>query len=199
VDNAFKILVDNATEEFVFVPRDVYSGLRDLPRVRDQHTAAVEKFNYARLQDLIREFSSSKRLDKEFSHNLIVVCPYPPEPLATFDKWAIDFKSVRIAKQAMESMRSQEDAQLQQMYDFFYGISASSTFSGWFFEAIDHHLFSNGWGSEHVLQPIPMVSNGGCGPLVFSTGSPSPTPDTSSHWRSTVPVPCHSSCTLPFF
>lgn len=38
VDNALKILVHNATEEFGFAPRDVYDGVFQLYETRDKHS-----------------------------------------------------------------------------------------------------------------------------------------------------------------
>lgn len=41
LDIALEILLQNATEEFGFVPRDVYSGVFDLPNSRAEHDAAL--------------------------------------------------------------------------------------------------------------------------------------------------------------
>jgi hypothetical protein len=178
VKNALEILVRNATEEFGFAPSDVYEGVVNLPMMRQRHTAVVKNLNYEKLRELVRGFTEFQGLEAETSHNLIVVYPYPSTPLDNFDEWAVDFKSVCIAKKAVESMRSQEDARLREFFWFFYDIPTSSTLARWFFEAIVHRLFSNGWKSMDVPQPIPMATTG-LDPPTFSTGSPSATPGTS--------------------
>lgn len=48
--------IHNATEEFGFVPRDVYNGILSLPRTRKEHAAAVKNLSYAELQNLVRTF-----------------------------------------------------------------------------------------------------------------------------------------------
>jgi hypothetical protein len=181
VDNALEILVHNVTEEFGFAPRDVYSGLLGFSDMKKQHAIAVRALDYARLETLVAKLSEDHGADDEefsFSHKVIAMYPRVSGPEATFDDWAIDFKSVRIARQVVESMRLQEDAHLRRMYNLFYSIPGSSTLAGWCFEAIAHRLFSEGWKSGCVPQAIPMASDGEV-PPVFSTTSPAPAPDTS--------------------
>jgi hypothetical protein len=181
VDNALEILVRNVTEEFGFAPRDVYNGLLGLSDMKKHHIIAVKTLDYTKLVALVARFSENHGADNEefsFSEKLIAMYSYPSGPETTFDDWVIDFKSVRIAREVVESMRLQEDARLWRMYNFFYSIPASSTLAGWCFKAIVHRLFSDGWNSEHMPQPIPMTSNNHT-PPVFSTDFPSPAPDTS--------------------
>jgi len=52
MDKVFGILVRNATEEFGFAPRDVYSGTFDLPRTRIQHATEVMKIDYPKSKTL---------------------------------------------------------------------------------------------------------------------------------------------------
>ena len=56
VDNAFKILVHNATEEFGFAPRDVYNGVFRLPRTREDHATVLENFDCAELRKIVETF-----------------------------------------------------------------------------------------------------------------------------------------------
>ena len=188
VDNALKILVQNATEEFGFAPRDVYNGVLNLSCTRDQHAAAVEKLNYSRLKILAETFSDKLELD-DFSHRVVVVYPIPF--LDSRDKWAIDFKSAQIARNVVESMRLEEDKHLREAYSFLRKIRESSTtLSRWVFEAIAHRMLSKGRQSEgRTLEPMPMVSDD-CNPPAFSIG-PSSTPSTPGTSLPS-PAPLHS-------
>jgi len=59
VDNALKILVRNATEEFGFAPRDVYNGVFNLSRTRHEH---FRWFRCHALQALVETFAFERRL-----------------------------------------------------------------------------------------------------------------------------------------
>jgi len=110
-----------------------------------------------------------------------VVVVYPSEFLLDMDHWAVEFKSIQIARKVMESMSLEEDSHLQDMYHLFRRISKASSLAGRIFEAIVHRLLSKGWQSDKpILQPIRMVSNC-CDPPTFSidpTSQSSSTPDT---------------------
>jgi len=176
VDNALKILVHNATEEFGFAPRDVYNGVFRLSQTREGHATALENFDCAELREIVKTFNVQLGLVSGHSHRVVVVFPYPPEHL-NFDGWGIDFKSIQIREKMMELMRLQEDEPLWELYEYFRGASDSSTLAGWVFEAIVHRMFPDGWQSGSTPQPIRMASNG-CVPPVFSTDPSSSTPDT---------------------
>ena len=179
VDNALKILVHNAAEEFGFAPRDVYGGVFQLYETRDKHSAAVGELDYTKLQETVRSFSRDHGLTTETSHHVVVVFPRPLASLFNLDRWAIDLKSIRIAREAMKSMQLQEVERLREMYQLFHRIPESSTLAGWVFEVIVHRLFSGGWRSGPVPQPIRMDCKGSPGSPVFLTDPSSSTPGTS--------------------
>ena len=137
MEQALKILVRIATEEFGFIPRDVYSGLLDLPEMRKQHTDALANFNYSDLKLLIRAFTDNKDLDIS-SHRVIVV--FPTENWTTSDLWGIDFKSIRVAENAVEVMRQREDQNSREIYDSIQGLPNGSILAGRVFEEIAHRL-----------------------------------------------------------
>jgi len=176
VDNALKILVHNAAEEFGFIPRDVYDGVLKLHHTRDPHAVALKDLNYTELQGFVQTFWMSR--GPEFPEGVVVVFPRPPTYLDRFDGWAIDFKSIRIARKMVELMRLQEEERLREMYEDFYRDTDSFALAGWVFEAIVHRMFSDGLKSGPAPRTAPMVPNG-CDPLVFSTDPSSSTPDTS--------------------
>jgi len=173
VRHAVKFLVHNATEEFGFVPRDVYDGVLELHPTRDRRAAATRKLDYPELQ-----LSTTHALVSEFSRRVFVVFPCPSTSSVDLDHWVIDFKSVRISRGAVESMRFWEDKRLREMYEHFHRFSDNFALAGWVFEAIVRCIFSDGWQSGPTPQPVRMVSNGR-DPPVFSTDPSSLTPDTS--------------------
>ena len=181
VDDAFKILVRNATEEFGFIPRDVYRGVFDLPSTMDQHAAAAKQLHYSDLKKLVGAFSMDRELHGS-SHKVVAVCPYPSS--VKFDGWTINFKSLRIRERVMGSMRLEEDAHIRETYAFLHKIPEGSTLAGWFFEAIAHRVLSSGLSEGPELQIIRMTSNRAnprtCkSPPTFFTPTPgTPTPDT---------------------
>ena len=135
---ALKILVQNATEEFGFAPRDVYDGVFDLPETMKKHAIAVKLFDYSKLTTLTGMFAIRYDLDA-FSHRVVVVRPtsflYKP------DMWLIVFKSIRIARKVVELMLSEEDSHLWKVYRPLQR-GGGSTLAGWLFEAIVHRMFS---------------------------------------------------------
>jgi len=186
VDDALKILVCNATEEFGFVPRDVYEGVLDLPTTRSTHAAAVKKLNYTKLNILAEIFSNNPQLEI-FSHRVVAI--HPVQCAGRHDGWTITFKSKRIAREVVELMRLEEDKYLRKTYDLFRKIPESSTLAGWVFEAIVHRMLSDGRELEGpTLRPIRMDRDES-DPPTFSiepSSSPPSTPDAS---LSSLPPP----------
>jgi len=179
VGNALNILVQNATEEFGFIPRAVYSGILQARDTMDQHANAVKQLTYTGLQDIVSSFSVNRGLDSEISHRVVTVFPQPSTDLLSSDRWEIDFKSVRIARKVMDSMEKHENERLRELYSFFHGFPESSNLAGWFFEVMVHRLFSGGWEPGPVPQPIHMDSKVASSPPIFSTDPPSSTNTTS--------------------
>ena len=175
VDDALKILVKNATEEFGFAPRDVYNGVFKLSETKMDHVNELGRFDYGKLRKVVETFTAERGLVCEQSHRVVVVFPRPPEALH-FERWGIDFKSIRIGEKMIELMLLHEDKYLREVYRYLHRVD-SSDLAGKFFESIAHHIFSDGWGSGPTPQPIRMVSNG-CVPPVFIDHASS-TPDTS--------------------
>jgi len=185
VDNALKILVHNATEEFEefgFIPRDVYDGVIKLHQTRDRHAVALRDLNYTELPRFVQTFWMSR--GPEFPEGVVVVFPRPSTYLGSFDHWAIDFKSIRIARKMVESLLLQEEEHLRELYEDFYRDTDGFNLARWVFEAIVHRMFSDGLKSGPTPRTVPMVPNG-CDPLIFSTDPSSSTPDTSlsSFWQ----------------
>ena len=183
VDNALKILVHNAIEEFGFIPRVVYSSVLRARDTGDGHAVAVEKLTDTDLQEIVSSFAVDRGFISDISHQVIAVFPHPPTYLVCSDRWAIDFKSIRIARKVMESMQLQENERLRELYWFFHKFPDSFNLAGWFFEAIVHRLFSGSWQSEPVPQPIRMDREGSSDSPAFSADPTSSTPDTSSTLR----------------
>jgi len=178
MENALKILVRDAAEEFGFIPRDVYNGILGVHDLKRQHSNVVNSFDYDQLKHVVTSFSKEGGLGYQYSHHVVVVFPLPPENQISSDSWAIDFKSIRIARKVMELMCLQEGERIREMYRFFHGHQQSSTLARWFFEAIVHRLFSSGWKSGTTPQPTHMDSKGPSDSPLFSTDPPSSTPDT---------------------
>ena len=126
VDNALKILVRNATEEFGFVPVDVYAGVFDLPMTKRRHAIAVKELDYPKLRALFKSFSDGPGL-KVLPHRVVVV--YPCKITPRLDDWKLDFKSIRIARKVMELMRLEEDEDLREKY-VLRSIPEGSVFAG---------------------------------------------------------------------
>ena len=155
VDHALKILVRNATEEFGFAPRDVYRGVFRLPTIRMEHADAVKSLNCSQLKTIAEVFSKDCQLDVS-SHHVVSVSPCDGSP--DRDKWTIDFKSIRIAKEVAVSMRLEEDRTIRKVYGLLHDVPASSAMAGRIFESIVHRMFSGG-EEEIMWAPIPMTSN----------------------------------------
>jgi len=148
VDNALKILVRNATEEFGFIPRDVYQGVFDLPGAKRGHIFGMGKPDCSEIITMVREFRVSRGISSPASHRVVVV--FPKKHTLGEENWEINFKSTRIAKRMVGLLLLEEGKHLRKTYDLLHKSSESSTFAGWFFEAIVHHKFSTGWEDESV-------------------------------------------------
>ena len=175
VDNAFEILVRNATEEFGFAPRDVYKGIFHLRKKKLDHAAAANALNHSDLVTIVREFSMDMRLGG-FSDRVVTVRPRPGGG-DDYSVWEMDFKSIRIAREVAVSMRLGEDKYLWETYDILRVSPECSPLAGWVFEAIVHRVLSGGQLDGSAPHHIPMVCNKEEPPL-FST-DPSSTPDSS--------------------
>ncbi|KAF9779871.1 hypothetical protein BJ322DRAFT_1086969 [Thelephora terrestris] len=113
VDAAFEILVQNATGEFGFAPRDVYRGVFQLPATRMEHKAYVDDFTCEQYKRFIDGFSTDHPFYNLPPH-VIEVYPYPP-PTGD-DSWAVDFKSFRIGKAMVMKMITVDEKLLLEMY-----------------------------------------------------------------------------------
>ena len=171
VDNALKILLRNATEEFGFAPRSVYDGIFYLPNTGNDHAVAVENLKYYDLIDLVRRFSKEGELD-EASHHVVAVHPRPPTDSDQYDRWEVKFKSTRIAREVAVLMRLEEDQHLRETYNLLYTTPCDSTLAGCVFEAIAHRRLPRCLSYKAMPQPTLMVSNKENPPL-FSMHSPS--------------------------
>ena len=171
VDNALKILLHNAIEEFGFAPRSVYNGVFSLPNTKGDHVVAVESLKCSDLQDLVGRFSSECELDG-FSQRVVAVHPHPPTDSDRYDCWELKFKSIRIAKEVAVLMRLEEDQQLRETYTLLYTTPCDSTLAGCVFEAIAHRMLPRCLSDRTMPRPILMVSEKKIPPL-FSMCSPS--------------------------
>ena len=170
VDNALKILVHNATEEFCFAPRDVYNGVLELPNTRKQYVTAMEKLDCSELKAIVETLYGSRKLD-DFSARVVVV--HPLQISASHDWWVIDFKSIRIAREVAELMRLEDVEHLQEAHGRIHKLSEGSPLAGWVFKATVYRMLSDGsWSGGSMPQPIQMVSDGH-DPPTFSTNSSS--------------------------
>jgi hypothetical protein len=178
--DALKTLVYNATQEFGFIPRNVYSGVFDLPETTAQHDEGVKRLRYPELVSLVTAFSKTRDLH-EFSHLVVVVWPHENPDDARTDLWDIDFKSTRIAEKVMKATVSKEERRIREIFDLLREIPESSTLAGRFFEVIVHRIFARGWQSdaESIPRPICMIPNED-DPPTFSTGPSTPGTSVSS-------------------
>ena len=174
LEKALAILVRTATEEFGFIPRDVYNGIVDLPGKRRQHAEAVDGLDYSNLSNLIRAFTYNKELGMT---SRCVFVMFPTENWTTTDDWKIDFKSVRVAELAGEALRRGEDQRIREIYNSIRGLWDGSTLAGRIFEPIAHQVFREG----SALQYYPMTSTAaGVEPPTFSTLTTAPASDLPS-------------------
>ena len=151
----FRILVENAIDEFGYAPRDVYSGVFELRKTLTQHDAALQNLDFAWLKSLAKKFPADHELNGTSDH-VVVVHPLPGPP--GLDLWETDFKSRCIGKKAVQKMVLIEEERLRDSYQL-HCLSASATLAGWIFEAIIHQLFIRGWWEPDgvVPEPTPMT------------------------------------------
>jgi len=117
-------------------------------------------------------FSQPYNLDL-LSHHVVVE---PRQISLMLDCWAFNFKSVRIAEEASEWMREQEDAHLRHTYDLLHNTPEGSALAGWVFEGIAHRKLSGGWAD--MPQPTSMLSNLRDPPAFSTITSSPPSPNT---------------------
>ena len=120
-----EILVQNATEEFGFFPRDVYCGVFNLPYSRAEHDPALGGFSCARLKSLLEEFRNFN-IDSD-----LVIAVHPIHVGSNIDLWRVDFKSNQIAEKVVELLRLEEDTHLQETYNILKANSKTSSMAGW--------------------------------------------------------------------
>ena len=171
LDNAFKILLHNAIEEFGFAPRSVYGGVFSIPKTKGVHVAAVKALKHHDLRDLVGRFSKGGELDSA-SHLVVAVRPHPRTDSDRYDDWEVKYKSTRIAKEVAVSMRLEEDQHLRETYKFLCITPFGLTLAGSVFEAMIHRILPCCLSDGTMPQPILMVSDGKDPPL-FSMHSPS--------------------------
>jgi len=115
VDKVIKILVRNTTEEFGLAPREVYEGIFDYSLTSSLHADARRLFDHSRLETIVETFLLNHEVN-DFSERVVAVQPRPF--LTGHDRWTIDFKSVQIGREVMESMRLRNGKHLPQLYEY---------------------------------------------------------------------------------
>jgi len=153
IEQALTTLVRIATEEFGFIPRDVYEGILNLPEMRRQHAKPSGSLDYSRLKDLIHALVRNRELDVA-SRPMVVV--FPTENRTTSDQWEIDFKSMRVAEHAAEMMRQTTGQHMWKAYDSIRRLQCGSILAGRIFEEIAHRVFCE----RSTLLCRPMISEG---------------------------------------
>ena len=166
VKQALRILVRTATEEFGFIPRDVYNGIVDLPDMRLRHTEALCDLDYSQLKVLVNKFTGKKALDVTSS---CVVAVFPTQNFPNYDLCEVDFKSIRIAEDAAEVMQQRGGQHLREIYDSIRALPDGSRLAGRIFEEIVHDVLCEG----STLSYGPMASNKAEPPTFHAAGSPS--------------------------
>ena len=129
VDNALKILVRNAIEEFGPIPRDAYKGVLNLPEAKNQHAIATMNLDFFKLTTSVKEFSERRGMSSTTSLHVIAV--FPIDHIRRFDRWGVKFKSTRIAKRMGELIRLEEDRDLRRSWDLLRKVPEGPTLAGW--------------------------------------------------------------------
>jgi len=164
VQSALEILVHNATEEFGFIPRDVYKGVLRLPETKMNHEKAVDALDYPSLVAFVKNFPEKHQI-ADFSHRVVAVRPM--RSLVGRDRWFVDFKSTRIRLQVMKKMESAEINQIRETFGSLRHTGERSSLAGWCFEAFAHRVLSGGWeGPAPQLTHMPSKQHD---PPVFKT------------------------------
>lgn len=184
-------LVENATIEFGFAPRDVYDGIFLLAHTRRAHEVALKKIDYSTLKLLTQRFDDELELHGT-THRVVAVYPRLTNSTIKADAWTLDFKSPRIRKYAMDLMLLKGRRNRREMFDLFHELPASSSFAGWIFEAIVNQLFADGWELDSPDSPIPLpirMTSNGRDPPSFTTQRPASTiPQTPLRAIASTPV-----------
>lgn len=156
VDDAIELLVQNATEEFGFAPRDVFDAIFKPRQTRDAHAQALESFDYNDLQLLAKTFRDERALSHHQSR-IIAMSPCV-EHLSSHDCWRLDFKSIRIAKSAAFALMEKDDQHLSEMFWRLVHFTESVSLAGCVFEAVAHRMLSGRSQSDPRPQVICMHS-----------------------------------------
>ena len=167
-DSTIEILINNATERFGFAPRDVYKGIFSPTATWVKHKIALDNLDYRELITLSKAIHLGCEFDEDAHH---VIAASPVTSTLSWDEWTINFKSMRIAEQAVLSMWSLGEYDLRDMYALLHGFPQNSGIAGRIFEAIAHRVIPG----KEVLQSTPMDTNGEI-PPTFSTTAPQPPP-----------------------
>ncbi|EIM89619.1 uncharacterized protein STEHIDRAFT_108317 [Stereum hirsutum FP-91666 SS1] len=186
VDDALKILVRNATEEFGFAPHDVYQAVFELPLTQTEHDAALVGFGCSEILASVRAFAINRTFPSDTSYRIFAMLPLQNQLSSStsevYDDWAIDFKSIQIAKKVVFALIDSEETHedLQKTYDLLYRYPRGSTLAGCVFEAMVHRMLYSTSFEERELWQIRMDRTET--PGVYSTNF-----TTSNAWRSPPP------------
>jgi len=172
VDAAIKVLIGDVVANHGFSPRDVYVAIYEPFQARYVQTNKILLFKFDELQNLIRSFLCNFSISDNSSHDLISISPSERFQCPTLDTWTIGFKSIRIAKEVVVSMRWRTCRRLRQMYGSLHRFSEASSLLGCVFEALVHRMLCEGSWSGRRPNAIPMHSDGK-EPPSFSTTAPS--------------------------
>lgn len=153
VDDALKVLVQNAVKLFGFTPRDMCDGVLKLHTTKCLHNKGVEDLTCSELRNLVDEFHKNRQLCG-ISHRVVAVYPTG----VGSDHWEIDFKSAQIQKDVMIRMQSAEVKDLQETYDYLRKIPERSPLARSYFEMMVHRIFSTGWLDSYGSMPQPICT-----------------------------------------
>jgi len=95
----------------------------------------------------------------------------PPPIISRYDNWAIAFKSIRIRREVVESMRLEEVGHLWKTYNLSRRITKGPIMARWVFEAVAHRMLSSGWQGPRP-QLFCIVSDGGDPPVHYQVPAP---------------------------
>ena len=179
VDSAIKVLIRDAVAKYGFAPRDVYCAIFFPSDTNYIQINMIIGFNHDVLEKLVHGFFYEHAISDDSSHcDLISISPSQRSKCSKRDSWTIDFKSIRIAKEAVVSMRHYTTRRLRQMYGSFHKFSVASSLAGCVFEALVHHMLCESSWSGRRPNAIRMHTDGK-EPPSFSTTTPSGTGCTS--------------------
>ena len=142
---ALAVLVRNATEEFGFAPCDVYDRVFNFPVVKKRHAIKLKTLKYSEPMNLSIAFFKDHSLDDALQD---VVAVQPREFLPGLDRWTIDFKSPRIAREVVGLMLSIEYRHLLDTYHRLHDIG--SGMAGTLFEVISHRVLCSNDAPQYI-------------------------------------------------